>query len=90
MHESLLIPKEWKTKVRFISFGGRIWLSVAWLLGGCLSMSMLSGPSHAAYPPAVGERHPDFTLPAVHGAEGPVSLSDFRGQKVLLIHFASW
>lgn len=39
--------------------------------------------------PAVGDRHPDFTLPSI--ADGkPVSLSDFRGKKVLLIQFASW
>jgi peroxiredoxin len=37
----------------------------------------------------VGERHPDFTLPAV--ADGkPKSLSDLRGKKVLLVLFASW
>ncbi|HVL13286.1 MAG TPA: hypothetical protein VM529_12030 [Gemmata sp.] len=43
----------------------------------------------AGYAPAVGTRHPDFTLPSI--ADGkPVSLSDFRGKKVLLIQFASW
>lgn len=42
-----------------------------------------------AYAPKVGERHPDFTLPRIDGRE-PVSLSDFRGNKVLLIQFASW
>ncbi len=37
----------------------------------------------------VGQKHPDFTLP--NTADGkPVSLSDYRGKKVLLIHFASW
>ncbi|MDA7978377.1 MAG: redoxin domain-containing protein [Pirellulales bacterium] len=41
------------------------------------------------YRPRVGQRHPDFTLP--NTADGtPVSLSDYRGKKVLLIHFASW
>ena len=39
--------------------------------------------------PAVGERHPDFTLADI-ATEKPVSLSDFRGKKVLLIQFASW
>lgn len=43
----------------------------------------------AAAPPNVGDRHADFTLPSI--ADGkPVSLSDFRGKKVLLIQFASW
>jgi peroxiredoxin len=43
----------------------------------------------ASYAPKVGERHPDFTLPAI-GDRAPVALSDFRGKKVLLIQFASW
>jgi peroxiredoxin len=46
------------------------------------------GPASAA-PPAVGERHPDFTLPDVATGK-PKALSDFRGKKVLLIQFASW
>ncbi len=41
------------------------------------------------YAPRVGRRHPGFTLPAIDDSR-PVSLSDFRGKKVLLIHFASW
>ncbi len=42
-----------------------------------------------SYAPKVGERHPDFTLPRI-GDRAPVSLSDFRGKRVLLIQFASW
>jgi hypothetical protein len=45
--------------------------------------------SAAPYAPKVGQRHPDFTLPAI-GDRAPVSLSSFRGKKVLLIQFASW
>jgi hypothetical protein len=45
--------------------------------------------SAASYAPKVGERHPDFTLPAL-GDRRPVSLSNFRSKKVLLIQFASW
>ena len=41
------------------------------------------------YAPQVGQRHPDFTLPEIGGRK-PVSLSDYRGKKVLLIQFASW
>ena len=37
----------------------------------------------------VGHRYPDFTLPRIDG-RAPVSLSDFRGKRVLLIQFASW
>ena len=47
------------------------------------------GLSRGGYEPKVGERHPDFTLPTI-GDRTPVSLSDFRGKKVLLIQFASW
>jgi peroxiredoxin len=45
--------------------------------------------SGAPYAPKVGQTHPDFTLPRT-GDGAPVSLSDFRGKKVLLIQFASW
>jgi hypothetical protein len=45
--------------------------------------------SAAPYAPKVGQRHPDFTLPAL-GDRAPVSLSNLRGRKVLLIQFASW
>ena len=49
-----------------------------------------SSRAHAAqYAPKVGQRHPDFTLPTI-GDRAPVSLSNFRGKKVLLIQFASW
>jgi hypothetical protein len=41
------------------------------------------------YEPNVGERHADFTLPDILTGK-PVSLSDYRGKKILLIHFASW
>ena len=36
----------------------------------------------------VGERAPDFTLPSINGSD--VSLSSFRGKKVLLNFWASW
>jgi hypothetical protein len=45
--------------------------------------------SAASYAPKVGEKHPDFTLPRIDDG-APVSLSNFRGKKVLLIQFASW
>ncbi len=50
---------------------------------------MMSVTLAAAAPPKVGERHPDFTLANI--ADGkPVTLSEYRGKKVLLIQFASW
>jgi peroxiredoxin len=36
----------------------------------------------------VGKPHPDFLLPKIDGSFG--RLSDTRGKKVLLFHFASW
>ena len=41
------------------------------------------------YPPPVGATHPQVTLRSV--IDGSlVSLSQYRGRKVLLINFASW
>ncbi len=36
----------------------------------------------------VGKMYPDFRLPKLDGSFG--RLSDHRGKKVLLVHFASW
>jgi peroxiredoxin len=52
-------------------------------------MAAVTPARAASYGPKVEQRHPDFTLPDIATAK-PVSLSDFRGQKVLLIQFASW
>jgi hypothetical protein len=54
------------------------------------SLLAMALPVRAApYAPKVGQRHPDFTLPNIATGK-PVSLSEFRGRKLLLIHFASW
>jgi hypothetical protein len=58
------------------------------LLAIFLSAPPPSGPA-AEYQPHVGRRHADFTLPEIRTGK-PVSLNDYRGKKVLLIHFASW
>lgn len=42
-----------------------------------------------AYSPKLGNVHEDFVLPDIATGK-PRRLSDFRGKKVLLIHFASW
>ena len=52
-------------------------------------LGLSSGASARTYAPKLGQRHPDFTLPRIDD-RAPVSLSDFRGKKVLLIQFASW
>jgi hypothetical protein len=59
------------------------------LAAGGMMLGSSSRASAAPYAPKVGERHPDFTLPAIHD-RAPISLSSFRGKKVLLIQFASW
>lgn len=46
-------------------------------------------PLNLGYSPAVGRAHPDFVLPSIDDG-APIRLSDFRGKKVLLLHFASW
>ena len=43
----------------------------------------------AGYAPRVGEPHPDFLLPRIDNGE-PILLSQYRGKRVLLVHFASW
>ena len=59
-------------------------------LAACgILFGLTSRAGAAPYAPKVGERHPDFTLPTI-GDRAPVSLSNFRGKKVLLIQFASW
>jgi len=43
----------------------------------------------ANYAPRVGKPHPDFLLPRIDNGE-PIRLSQYRGKRVLLVHFASW
>lgn len=58
-----------------------------WILGGVCAVSSIT---HAGtYAPRVGKPHPDFLLPEIATGR-PMSLSQFRGKKVLLVHFASW
>ena len=44
---------------------------------------------NAGYRPQLGKRHPALRLPNIEHGEA-VSLADYLGKKVLLIHFASW
>jgi hypothetical protein len=66
----------------------RRWLTIAVALAVALADTIPSTRAEE-YSPSVGERHADFTLPNIEDSK-PVSLSQFRGKKVLLIHFASW
>ncbi len=54
-----------------------------------LACSGLTLHAQEAYRPEVGKLHPDITLPSIETRES-VSLTAYRGKKVLLIHFASW
>ena len=42
-----------------------------------------------SYRPKTGQSHVAFKLPTIDGKE-MIELSDFRGKKLLLFHFASW
>jgi hypothetical protein len=63
----------------------RRWLFLA---GITFTLYAQSGAAND-YRPEVGKPHTDFVLPDIATGE-PCRLSDFRGQKVILIHFASW
>jgi hypothetical protein len=63
--------------------------AVVVLAASAVGLSVTGAAEGAGYGPKLGARHPEFTLPDIRTGR-PVSLSDFRGQKVLLIHFASW
>ena len=52
-------------------------------------LAAISSPAVAQYSPQVGQPHLAFTLPALDDGR-PVSLADYRGQKVLLVQFAAW
>lgn len=61
-----------------------------WVMLMCGCIFSFTAPSGAeGYSPRVGQLHPDFTLPNIADRE-PVSLAQFRGRKVLLVHFSSW
>lgn len=49
----------------------------------------LTASNSLAFKPEVGKPLAGFTLPRIDDGE-PVSLSDYRGRKLLLIMFASW
>jgi len=50
-----------------------------------LGVGGVAAPRPAAAEPKVGDRAPDFTLPATTG--GTISLSQFRGKKIVLLEF---
>lgn len=58
---------------------GKILLFLGLLLAGLLGMTRVSSALE------VGDKAPDFTLPSTTG--GKISLSQFRGQKLVLVEF---
>ena len=50
-----------------------------------LSLGSAISPRPAVAEPGLGERAPDFTLPATTGDK--ISLSQFRGKKIVLLEF---
>jgi hypothetical protein len=77
-----------KTNMKKLLYkNGGVWLGLVMAILGSTSNSQESAPQ--IYRPKVGELHVDFCLPQI-GSSKPVSLSDYRGTKVLLMHFASW
>ena len=69
-------------------------MNLVWaaLMPFCACLTLMPLSARADQEPtigmAVGEAYPDFVLPTLEGSD--VRLSDYRGTKVLLIHFASW
>ena len=60
------------------------------LIAPCILSFALTAPALAAEDAlAVGRPFPDLTLPALEDGR-PISIREFRGQKVILQVFASW
>ena len=51
--------------------------------------SCLFAQSANKYSPKPGTFHPEFELPSIDGKQMH-TLSEFKGKKLLLFHFASW
>lgn len=63
-----------------------------WMRCLALNVALILLPSPVSadtYSPHVGEKHMNFTLPAIDDGRA-ISLAQFRGRKVLLIQFAAW
>lgn len=56
---------------------------------GAVLVGVCAGAAARDGAPRVGLPYPDFSLPSIDGG-AEVRLSDFRGKKILLFHFASW
>ena len=54
-----------------------------------MSATSVPGQVPSPYRPDLDKLHEDFKLPSIEDGT-PIRLSDFRGRKLLLFHFASW
>ncbi len=82
---------------RFARVGSGRWAASAGILlaaglalGWC-SARRIAGAAEPAtgYAPVAGQLHRPILLPRIDDGT-PISLAQYRGKKVLLIHFASW
>ena len=67
--------------MRRLHLDGRVLLLAATVV---VALAILVGPAAAAGP-QVGDKAPDFTLPATTGES--ISLRQFRGKRVVLLEF---
>jgi len=58
-------------------------------IAAVLLVACIASQNAMAFRPEVGKPLAGFTLPRIDNGD-PVSLSDYRGKKLLLIMFASW
>ena len=63
-------------------------LAGVWAVAATSASAVLAAPAQRTIGTKEGQMYPDFLLPNLDGRLG--RLSDHRGKKVLLIHFASW
>ena len=59
-----------------------------WAVAAASAGVVQAEPAHPTIGMKEGQMYPNFLLPNLEGGFG--RLSDYRGKKVLLIHFASW
>ncbi len=82
-----MTPDRWSVPVNLHRPTGLLAVVAASLLPTLDSEVRASGKT-LAIGTAEGQQHPDFLLPSLDG--GFLRLSDYRGKKVFLFHFASW
>lgn len=53
------------------------------------TMAVYAGGSEVTVGTEMGQLYPDYPLPSLYDGK-PISISDFRGKKIILHQFASW